>query len=216
MTLPFSVQAPLTDLATDAWSSMPEATLPRWETMQRLVTHLADPHVSRMAVLGYPNPRAVMRVVAGCPTMRSVALVSPVPEFADRTKAMAGRMQCATTVLSLQRSLWSSGLRARHFPVVLLRLPIDATGTRLGVYATLTAHLLEMQRISTATALLVVHLSVRVGPSGDPEGAARLANRTTHMLQGLGARQASLASSLVGPTRSTIDVIGWARLGDAP
>ena len=188
--------------------------MPRWESMQQLVTQLADPNASRMAVLGYPNPRAVMRVVAGCPAMHSVALVSPMPGFSERAKAIARRMQLATTMLTVQRPLWACGLRARHFPVVITRLPVDATVTTLGVYATLTAHLLEMLRISTPDALLVLHLSVRVDRSNDHEGAALLANRVTHMLQGLGARQASLASCLVGPSRRTIDVIGWARRGD--
>jgi hypothetical protein len=213
MSWPPSSHVNLMENATDAWWSMPEATLPRWESMQQLVAQFAGADVRRMAVLGYPNPRAALRVVAKCPVMESVALVSPVPGFAERASALASRLNLATTVLSVQRSLWASELRANYFPVVIARVPIDASVVTVGLYATLTAHVLEAMRVSTRRALLILHLSVRVPSANDQEGAARLAHRVTHMLQGLGARHAYFAAAVVGPSRRTVDVVGWARRG---
>jgi len=197
--------------AFDAWGSMPEATLPRWGAMRDLVVSLVNPPARNMAVLGYPNLRAVLRVLAGCPATRSAALVSPVPGFPERTGALATRMGLETTLLTVHRPLWDSELRTSHFETVLARVPVDASVQPMGVAATITAHVLEMLRIGTPDALFILHLSVRTARAGDQESAARMARRVAQVMHGFGLQHASLSSALVGPNRRTIDVIGWAR-----
>lgn len=198
----------------DCWRSMPEATSPRWASMRALVSSLGG-QARRMAILGYPNPRAALRVIAGNPSIRSAALVSPVRGFAERADALASRLRLDTTLLILQRDPCMSRLRERFFDIVLSRVPIDDS-MPVPIEAVVASHLSEMQRIGNENATLIMHMTIRTGEYDPSLAAARFSRSIAALFVSAGLKRAFLGATVANHRHGTIDVMGWANFHRTP
>lgn len=108
----------------DAWRTLPGVMTARWESMRELLRSFDAVPSSRVAVLGYPSPRAAIRLLRSRPETRAAAFISPVRGYSDRITALARRLRLGTTLLTLDRDPRASLLRARYFDLVIARLQI--------------------------------------------------------------------------------------------
>jgi hypothetical protein len=177
--------------------------------MGELLLSFSGSRMERVAVLGYPNPKAVVRLLAGMPQTAAAALISPVGGFAARAEALAARIGLDTAVLALERDPCDPVLRTDSFDVVIARVPVDATAYGR-VKATVNAHMAEMLRIGSPHALLILHLTVRIGALPQTRAAAVLGRQVCEIMRRSGITSACLATSVSDPIRGTVDSIGWA------
>lgn len=207
---PYSKTAPSTAADYDAWSVVPEVLLSRWESIRELLARTME-GPQRLAILGYPTPRAALRVVAGCPKLTSVALVSPVPGYAEHTRRLAARACPHLPVVSLQRSATASALRGAGFRTVLARMPIIAGDDLSRLPEQLDPLLQEMIRVGTANARFLVHATVQMSEPCDGGLASEIGQRFGERLQWFGLRDAYLGAYAIGGGSRSAEVIGWAR-----
>ncbi len=197
--------------APDPWRTVLRLDFPRKASVHELMGTLLDPVPKRIAILGYPTPRAALRAARACPTLASLSLVSPVAGYAVRATRLAERVCPNIPVLSLQGSEWGSVLRSNTFDIVLCRHAFDMTDDPTFEMPNLDRLMREMFRIGTRAALLLLHVSVQTGGPYDGEVASRISAGIAKHLQRYDVRTADIGDVLIDSQSRSTDVMNWAR-----
>lgn len=193
------------------WEAVPEVFLSRWSSIATLMASLPNVGPQRLAMLGYPSPRAALRVAVRCPWLSSLALISPVPGYAERVRALAERVRPNLPLVSLRRDAAASALRGAGFRTVLSRIPLALGGDLSLLAKRLDPLLHEMLRIGTPDARFLVHATVQMDVACDSRMAAGIGRCIGDRLQWFGLRDAHLGAYAIGGGSRSAEVIGWAK-----